>query len=46
MKQLFNALSYIHDNNIIHMNLKLDALMLLVKENFNSLVLTDWGLSD
>ncbi|KAM3131334.1 hypothetical protein pb186bvf_016516 [Paramecium bursaria] len=45
MGRLFNILNQLHANYIIHRDLKPDNLMFAHKNDFNSLILVDFGLS-
>lgn len=44
MLQIFQALSYAHDNNIVHRDLKPENIMFTSDDIYNSLVIIDWGL--
>jgi calcium-dependent protein kinase len=46
MKQIFNALKYMHDTkNIIHRDLKPLNIMLREEDNLNSIILIDFGFA-
>eukprot|EP01125_Pyxidicula_operculata_P019835 TRINITY_DN721_c0_g1_i1.p1 TRINITY_DN721_c0_g1~~TRINITY_DN721_c0_g1_i1.p1 ORF type:complete len:340 (+),score=71.61 TRINITY_DN721_c0_g1_i1:175-1194(+) len=45
MKQLFNAIAYIHSKGIVHRDLKPENLLLETTEDDTTIKLTDFGLS-
>jgi len=46
MKNLLEALSYMHDKNIVHRDLKPDNIILQSKENDCDISIADFGLAD